>query len=419
MEYSNLQRFREILYRYMELFPDNDRELISHIQAANIYLELASQDVDTLHQKYVSKSLSIDSFYKLMVKVDTLLDTFICLTKLLNISNEVKEQSKKDGTQDVINRFLAFRSLSIAHPLNTNRHEKYGFDGTVWLEDIVDLNDNYSSLFNRDKYNGADFLLKEICYQGEELSIKCSRNQPINLDEEVFEIARIIEDKMGPVNDYLLRKIAEKENEYKQCHIELSTEFNQHDLALLCNETLKRYPSLICEDSWPLGDLYELLEFAKRWHRSDLVTYIKNCILLYKKQLQQMEFSVSTVLNDKDNSINKVRALLKPNLTILARKAQFSTNYSQEKINLYLKPNENRDVDVLLSSTEESNRFNGINANSVFALQQLDGLCKKEPELDIHFIDENGDSETNRSIYFQYVVAMFYYNRKYQTVLKK
>lgn len=418
IENQNIQEFPEILHRYMDLFPIRDKKIVSHIQAANIYLQLASQDVGTLHQRYISKSLSIDAFYQLMVKVDTLLDTFICLTKLLNFWKEIKVQSKKDGSQGVIDDFLALRSLSIAHPLTTNRHKD--FNGTVWLEDVVDLNnDGYSSLFDKEKYNEADFLLKKICYQGEDLSFGSFQNQPINLDEEVFVISRIIEDKMGVVNQYLLNKISEKEIEYKQNKIELSKEFKFNDFKVLCDQTSKRYPSLIQDNSWPLKGVYELLQFSKKLKKRELIDYIKNCIMLYKKQLQQMEFSSPMVLNDTNNSIEKVRMLLKPDLTILSKRTGLSTMYPQEKINLYLRPTESRDAKYLLSSKEKVNFFQTTNDNSIFALQQLEELSKNEPELDIHFTDANGKSETNRNIYFQYVITMFYYNQKYQTVLQE
>lgn len=418
IENQNIQEFPEILHRYMDLFPIRDKKIVSHIQAANIYLQLASQDVGTLHQRYISKSLSIDAFYQLMVKVDTLLDTFICLTKLLNFWKEIKVQSKKDGSQGVIDDFLALRSLSIAHPLTTNRHKE--FNGTVWLEDVVDLNnDGYSSLFDKEKYNEADFLLKKICYQGEDLSFGSFQNQPINLDEEVFVISRIIEDKMGVVNQYLLNKISEKEIEYKQNKIELSKEFKFNDFKVLCDQTSKRYPSLIQDNSWPLKGVYELLQFSKKLKKRELIDYIKNCIMLYKKQLQQMEFSSPMVLNDTNNSIEKVRMLLKPDLTILSKRTGLSTMYPQEKINLYLRPTESRDAKYLLSSKEKVDFFQTTNDNSIFALQQLEELSKNEPELDIHFTDDNGKSETNRNIYFQYVITMFYYNQKYQTVLQE
>ncbi|MBS9337340.1 hypothetical protein [Fructobacillus parabroussonetiae] len=407
---ANSKAFYEIVSRYFELNPEFDKKDKAQIISSNIYMQLSILDIVNLYQKYTSEKFSTSDFYKLVVKVHTLYETFIAVAKKLKVIKSIKEQSDTDGTWEITNRFLAFRSLTIAHPIGTDKHKKYGLDGTVWLEEIVDLKEPNNSHLIRTNYEKTDFLLKYIKLEGDELTIKSFNNLPVNLDSEIFEVARIVDDKMKMVNDGLLEKIRNKEQEYINREIKLSTELNEKDFEILKDETIKRYPEILSSYSWSLKDVYEIIKYAKEQNKVEIVEYLKNAVWLYKKQLQEMDFSRPISLNDENDSIERINRVLKPSLKTLASRIGRSLFYEQEKLNLYLRPEVIED----LSNLPDEGQRHGDASNALWAMKLLKGLNNDEPELDISFFDGKGEMKSLRNLYHQYVVSVFYYNKKYK-----
>lgn len=67
--------------------------------------------------------------------------------------------SRKEELDESNRQFKAIRSFVVAHPLNTDRHSKYGYDGRKKCIDIILKLSNFNKAFSNYDRPDADFYL--------------------------------------------------------------------------------------------------------------------------------------------------------------------------------------------------------------------------------------------------------------------
>lgn len=72
--------------------------------------------------------LTRGDIYRLILIISWVLEIYEYLYPKRNISKQ---------EEDIVGYIKAIRSLVVAHPIKTDRHKKYGFDGTVICVDVI------------------------------------------------------------------------------------------------------------------------------------------------------------------------------------------------------------------------------------------------------------------------------------------
>lgn len=418
---ENMDQFRILSQRYFELCPNLEKS--RKIYSALVTMNYAHQDIKALYERYIAGSINIDSFYHLMVKVDILRETYKEIGKFLEYNLDKLYGDKKVNSRKTIDRFVAIRSVSLAHPQNTNRHKEYGFDGNLWLEDVRNVADmNYR--FYRDEFSkDADFVMFLVRVDSNnDTKFAKDEKRGINLDNDVFNVVRVVEASFEKLNNFLSKQIEEEESKLRKTQICITDELNDADFKLLFKETKKRYPSFVDDHEdenyaeWPLKNVQQLLDFvAKESYGKNFEPNLRTAVYEYHSWLQEMKFETWDETFEMDN----IRKLLFPSLDILAIKSGQKFEYEQSKIYSYLSRSDSISIPQCLLGYQRD--F----SNSSFGVELLIGIVKQFPEFDFKFYKNNQDPYTDRELYFQFVIKVFYYNNEHecdedvQTAIKK
>lgn len=425
---DNLNQFVELSRRYFELYPN--KEIEKKIFSGFVTISYAHDDLNTLYERYLHDSLDIDSFYHIVVKVDIIRETFREILKLYDFKEEDVYGIKGSYNRDIIDFFVAIRSISLAHPQNTNRHGRFGFDGDIWLEDVRKQSDLGGAFPSEDSLESADFVLLLVrSINDDDLRDTKEEKQGINLDKEVFHVVRVIEQSISILNGFLINKIDEKEAFFKNELIIITDSLDDNDFKTLFNETKKRYPSLIEETNdgsphyWDLANIKELLYFTKKFCPDvEFEQLLVQVIDSYHKQLQEMKLGKREKETEKlkDDIYN----LLYPSLRILEIKSGKDFFYSKSKIYDYLPRSLSTSAPQILVEKEiySYDWFAGIkktgfgmnSSNTGFGIYQLMYVVENFPEFNFKYVNADNTAYTDKELYFQFIIKVFKYNRKYK-----
>lgn len=407
---ENMDQFRRLSKRYFELFPNI--ELSRKIFSELVTISYAHQDIKSLYKQYINGVINIDSFYHLMVKVDILRETYKEIGKLLDFKIDKLYGDKMNDSRKTIDRFVAIRSVSLAHPQSTDRHKEYGFDGTLWLEDIRNVADiNYR--FYRDEFPAdSDFVMFLVRVDSNSDSeFANDEKRGINLDKDVFNVVRIVETSFEKLNNFLSIKIEEEESKLRKTRINISNSLNDADFKLLFKETKKRYPSVVDAHKdenhaeWPLKNVQRLLDFVTKKNYGEKFEYnLKAAVYEYHSLLQEMQFENW----DETFEMESIRKLLFPELDILEVKSGQKFGYEQAKIYQYLSRSDSISVPQCLLGYEREL------SNSSFGVEQLIGVVEQFPEFEFKLYKDNQEPFTDRELYFQFVIKVFCYNKEHE-----
>ena len=126
------KKYQYTIDRYMELEHCENHKL----DATNVNILYAIQDINGQLEKYDPENPELSIYYQLMIKTDFLIGAIETLYKLFNLAKMRKEIWKDDF--QTIQKFKLYRSLTLAHPLETTRFEDLGFgdENNKWCKDV-------------------------------------------------------------------------------------------------------------------------------------------------------------------------------------------------------------------------------------------------------------------------------------------
>lgn len=425
---NNLDRFVNLSRRYFELYPNKKKA--KKFFSGFMTICYAHTDINRLYKRYLKDSLDIDAFYHLMVKVDIIRETFKEILKIYGFNEEKVYGIKDSPKRNIIDFFVAIRSISIAHPQSTNRHQRFGFDGNVWLEDVRKKSDLGGVFPSNDSVENADFVLLLVRFENtDDLSDTKDEKMGINLEKDVFNVVKIIEESINILNDFLINKIKEKENLFKKKKINITNSLNDKDFQTLFYETKKRYPSLIEATNdkatyyWELTNVKELLYFVRNnFPDEEFEMLMCKVVNSYHRQLQEM------TLRDEKRGIERLRGdlhnLLFPSLEILELKSGKDFYYCSSKIYEYLSHSSDVSAPEILNKSElypyewfagiKKDSF-GMNSSSAgWGIYNLMIVLESFPEFDFKYTNTDNTAYTDKELYFQFVIKVFQYNRKHK-----
>lgn len=431
---ENIDNFKKMFLRFFELYPNP--EVSKKVFSGWVTISYAIQDLDHLYERYLQQSIDTDAFYHIMVKVDIIRETYKGIAKLFDFKEEQLYGERCTETRDIIDFFVAIRSITLAHPQSTNRHARFGFDGSIWLEDVRKASNSMLSLYNNDSLNDADFILfLAQAKDNSDIEPPKDKKQGINLEKNVFSVIKVIENSVIHLNNYLKERIDERELSLKNTPIIITDSLNSDDFETLYFETKKRYPSLIEQRNgqqnnyWDLYEVQELLNFITRYYPAEeFKKQLKHIVRKYHTQLQEMQFikfdDYGVEINDSRDEIKKMMC---PSLDILEIKTGQDLHYGESKIYSYLPDSYSSSIqDVLLKKEIYTYEWlagvkgSGVgmnSSNSEWGIYQLVSIVEMIPDLGFQYISNDQFFFSDKQLYFQFIIQVFNYNKKHKNDL--
>lgn len=181
------------------------------------YLQKISYCIQDLNSEilYLSNPSMKEVVYVIAL-VDWICEAVEAISKILKegiLDNYVYE---KDGYVSQAQRyFKAIRSFVLAHPLSTNRHEQYGFDGDLICVDIKDKSSVITNIFSKSSdwfhldFNGLKGNAKEqkadfVLYVYSQKMDKMQFFKYIGVDfRDLYQVAEWQIEKLYDLDKYL------------------------------------------------------------------------------------------------------------------------------------------------------------------------------------------------------------------------
>lgn len=191
------------------------------------YLEKINYSIQDLNKELkTDKTISLKKTIIIIVLIDWIKEAYTATYKL--IRNDVKQEfcySKSEELNKAKEFFVAIRSFIVAHPLSTDRHGKFGFDGDFICVDVCSFSDpfiellfGHSELFCHIDYSGLkrstieksdDLLLRS--YSGKANDYKNSINISCKL-HDIIHVAELYIEELYELDRYLIKQ---KKADYK------------------------------------------------------------------------------------------------------------------------------------------------------------------------------------------------------------
>lgn len=191
------------------------------------YLEKIKYSIQDLNKELkTDKTISLKKAIIIIVLIDWIKEAYTATYKL--IRDDVKQEfcySKSEELNKAKEFFVAIRSFIVAHPLSTDRHGKFGFDGDficvdvgTFSDSIIELLFGHSELFCHIDYSGLkrstiersdDLLLRS--YSGKANDFKYSVNISCKLND-IIHVAELYIEELYELDRYLKKQ---KKSDYK------------------------------------------------------------------------------------------------------------------------------------------------------------------------------------------------------------
>lgn len=402
-------RYRDTISRLIELEVCEKKEKVETTTELILYALL---DINMQINKYNTRNIDIGMFYQLMIKIDFLLAAVEFLYRNFHIASCRKCIWEKDFED--IKKFRLYRSLTIAHPLETTRYEEYGFDDSneKWCLDVK-VNGKVDSVLFPELRN-SDFI---IVIKEKEKTLLARK--PVYICQDIISIAYIALKHLEMFTDKINLRLENYIHKLKNTPIDVdkNTDITSYILGL-SKEVIKRYPSEIIVKKYDNGkegyvsDLQDALfrlkyTFDDDMREKDYRIYkqdIQNAVLNYAKSVQNM-----TLYEDRMNE--RLHNLLYPDNTFLLHtSSNDQLDYAHQKIIAYLAHSNERSVEKAKDKLEQLT-YDGCKeccscTNEEWGVIQL--ICIQF-EL-IPFFSINFDV-TDKELCLQYCTALYFANK--------
>ncbi|UYX11650.1 hypothetical protein ACSW88_06965 [Clostridium perfringens] len=414
LKFDIYDQYYDTINRYMELKPNEENEKV-FVASENI--KHAIEDINYVINKYNSGEFDISIYYQIMIKTDFLINIVETLYKNFIEIKLNNEGRKKIWGNDykTIREFRLYRSLSLAHPLETTRFDDLdlGFDkdNNKWFKDIR-IPHRIERITS--ELSKADFII-EIIEKGNEFPKKI----PINI-KDILSTTVIILNHLYTFTNNIKYKLNDIIENLRNTPLQAKKEMNINEyINTLYIDLKRRYPNEITKTTYEDNSaethciLCEALErinynnFSSSERKEKYNEYkkeIENLIYNYGNSIQNMSL-------EKTKANKKLHDILYPNSLILSNKSTVENAYYRyEKVFIYLSNSNHRSIE---SATEKLKKFsyNGcrnskICTNSEWGVIQL--ITLQDEFLPYFPIDFNG---TDKELFFQFCTALYYANR--------
>lgn len=150
--------------------------------------------------------------------IDQIIEAFsACKKAIREVVIENFNFSKQEELNKAREYFRALRSFVVAHPLSTNRHKNYGFDGDFICIDIASWNPVFDMFYPEKYYYHLDFdgihngvkdtaddvILRS--YSSKEDNWQFSRSITCNM-KDIYHVAELYIDEIQELNKYLSKQ---------------------------------------------------------------------------------------------------------------------------------------------------------------------------------------------------------------------
>lgn len=392
--------------RYMEL---NPFEKEGKVDTASTHIVYAIQDINYQIEKFRKESEDLSVFYQTMIKTDFLIGAIEALYEIF--FNEVKRNKIWGNQVDQIREFRLYRSLTLAHPLNTTYYKElgYGNENKKWCEDVR-TKTSVGPILKR-KFEKADYIIL-VRVEGQESVERI----PISLDRNILSIDRIALCQLKIFTEKLKNQLSKQEEKLRKTPLKISSkgEISEYISQLLI-EVEKRYPSeiekIVYEDG--SSEEYSLLREASerlRYVFDDSVKEEK--YKQYKNEIQEAVYSyadsVQNMSLEDGKAHKKLRDILCPDFSVLANESsEENADYKYGKIVAYLPTSGLRSIESAKEKLDKLSydgcRCGGACTDAEWGIIQLLLLQKElSPFFPIDF------DATDRELYFQFCTAVYY-----------
>lgn len=200
-----------IFKRWIYTQRDDYHKVCDYMQKINYSIQDLNQQIDEITDIQLKDVLFI------IVLVDWIIDSYNAIEKRIKPQIIQKFSYRKETEfQNAKNYLKALRSFVVAHPLTTNRHSKFGFDGDFICIDIGGNKSPIIHFYPNDHfyfidYNGireekvieSDFFLraysdkKDKMQYSKYIGCKCC---------DIFNVAKLYIDKLYALDKYLSKQ---------------------------------------------------------------------------------------------------------------------------------------------------------------------------------------------------------------------
>ena len=180
------------------------------------YLQKINYSINDLNDEIpcLTKTERKDIVYVISL-IDGIIEAFVaCKNAIREVVIENFSFSKQGELNKAYEYFKALRSFVVAHPLSTNRHKKYGFDGDFICIDIARWNPildtlypekyyyhlDYDGIHNGIKDTSDDIILRS--YSSKEDNWQFSRSITCKV-KDIYHVAELYIDELYELNVYL------------------------------------------------------------------------------------------------------------------------------------------------------------------------------------------------------------------------
>ena len=390
-------KYRDTIKRYMELIPCGQKEKVN---TATLNIMYAIQDINNQLSEYQPISPELSIYYQIMIKTDFLIGAVEMLFEQF-FGN--KRDIVWGDNLDKIKKFRFYRSLTLAHPLETTRYSKFGFDkeNNKWCEDVRPNKRVFILMDERLKNADYFIIIKEK-------GIYYTDNIPISIKDDILRVVLIAIDQLDALTNKIIGRVYDEIERLKSIPIEAEkhTDITGYINSLL-GDVKKRYP---CEIEENLLDALERLEFSfpdaiQERKYQQYKDAIKRSVYNYGKSIQNMNL-------EETNANNILQEILNPSYSILSDKSDvYQADYKYSKVSMYLSCSNGSSYETAIQKlTDYSYRGcceSGVCTDAEWGIIQL--LLLKD-ELTPYFpINCN---VTDKELYIQYCTALYYANEE-------
>lgn len=409
LSFDVYEKYHDTIIRYMQLVPC---EYEDKVNTTTVHIMYAIQDINRQIEKYNSGELDISIYYQMMVKTDFL---FSFVETLYNIFiPEMKRNAIWADDHLAIRKFRLYRSLTLAHPLETTRYEDLGFgnDNNKWCED-VHVKGKVESMFY-EELKDADFIM-EVMEKGESFPTKT----PISVKEDIVLIALIALRHLETFTEEISLKTASVVDDLRKIELPINKTMDMTEyINILLIEVKKRYPYEIEDITYEDGTTAQfsvLLDASERLKYSFQDMEREKKYLPYKEEIRQAVYdyaeSIQNMSLEDTDAHGQLRRVLYPDSSILSDKSTADqAHYRHEKITSYLSHSILRSVESAREKLEKLSydgcRGVGICTSAEWGVIQLLTLQDEfTPYFSINF------DATDKELFIQYCTALYYANK--------
>ncbi len=390
-------KYRDTIKRYMELIPCEQKEKVN---SATLNIMYAIQDISNQLAEYLPKSPALSIYYQIMIKTDFLIGAVEMLFE--HFLGDKRDIVWGDNLEK-IKRFRFYRSLTLAHPLETTRYREFGFDkeNNKWCEEVRPNNRVF--LLKDERLKNADYFIII-----KEKGIDYTDKIPISIKDDILKIVLIAIDRLDALTINIIDRVSDEIERLKSTPVEAEkhTDITGYINSLL-GDVKKRYP---CEIKENLLDALERLEFSfpdaiqeRKYQRYK--DAIKKSVYNYGESIQNMDL-------EETNANDNLQELLNPSYSILSDKSDvYQAKYKHSKVSMFLSCSNGSSYETaiqkLMDYSYEGCSVSGVCTDAEWGAIQLFLL---KDELTPYFPINCNVSD--KELYIQYCTALYYANEE-------